>query len=155
MKRLLSYEEALAKAAAYCSSAEKCKEDVLSKLKTWNANSNDFAKIIDTLIDEKFIDETRYATAFTNDKFKYNKWGKFKIYAMLRSKKIEEAAIEEAINHIDEEEYERMLYEILTKKLNNISYETEYEKEGKLIKYAMSKGYESKVINKILKTVVK
>ena len=47
-----------------------------------------FNEIIDRLIDEKFIDERRYCRAFVNDKLRFNHWGRVKIQAKLREKKL-------------------------------------------------------------------
>ena len=46
-------------------------------------------KIIDILIKENFINEERLCNRLlSRDKFKYNKWGKIKIAAHLKSKNI-------------------------------------------------------------------
>jgi regulatory protein len=69
----LKYEEALYKSAAYCSQSEHCISDLRNKLTQWGVLESDRDKIIRYLIDENYIDESRYAIAFTKDKFRYNK----------------------------------------------------------------------------------
>ena len=75
----LKYEEALYKSAAYCSQSEHCISDLRNKLTQWGVMESDWDKIIRYLVDENYINESRYAIAFTKDKFRYNKWGKIKI----------------------------------------------------------------------------
>ena len=71
----------------YCSKAEHCIDDVRQKLWTWKVPTEEHDDIINTLIDNNFINEQRYAEAFVKDKFRFNHWGRIKISLMLRAKK--------------------------------------------------------------------
>ena len=102
MPKSLSPQEALHKAAAYCSSGEQCCYDISEKLKKWGIEDSEASKIIEYLIKQRFIDEARYAKGFTNDKFRFNKWGRTKIAYALRLKKIPETLIDEALYNINE-----------------------------------------------------
>jgi regulatory protein len=73
---------------AQCSRRELCCDDIRNKLQIWGIENNDASKIIGILEKENFVNESRYAAAFVRDKFKYNKWGKVKIAAHLKSKKM-------------------------------------------------------------------
>jgi len=53
------FEAALAKSMKFCSNKEVCIFDLKAKFKIWNIPSDYYNKIIDLLIDEKFIDEQR------------------------------------------------------------------------------------------------
>ena len=129
----MTYDQALHKAAAYCSLSEKCVFDVQEKLHSWGAESNDHEKIISYLLEEKFIDEKRFAIAYVKDKFRYNKWGKIKIRIMLRQKKIPNYLIEEALNEIDEDAYQEMLVKLKNDKEKNLKYKNEYDKKPNLL----------------------
>lgn len=85
----LTYDEALNKAASYCSLAEKCVADVTAKMEVWGVEKSFIEKIINQLKADKFIDEQRFAEYYARDKFHFNKWGKVKIAIMLRSKNID------------------------------------------------------------------
>ena len=80
------FNTALVKAMAECSRREFCSYDIHNKLRLWGIGNTDSEKIIGILIKENFINETRYATAFVKDKFRYNKWGKVKIASNLKLK---------------------------------------------------------------------
>ena len=140
----------LNKAATYASRCEHCESEVREKLLTWGGSREEADEIIAYLIEERYIDNQRYANSYVKDKFRFNHWGKYKISMMLRSKDIESGIIEEALGQIDEEEYLERLQQILRDKLRSLKYSSEYEKKGKLFKFAQSRGFESSAISKII-----
>lgn len=140
----------LNKAAIYASRCEHCESEVREKLLGWGGSEEDADEIITYLIEERYIDNQRYANSYTRDKFRFNHWGKYKISMMLRSKDICNEIIEEALNQIDEEEYLEKLEQILRDKLRSLKYSSEYEKKGKLFKFAQSRGFESSAISKVI-----
>jgi Uncharacterized protein conserved in bacteria len=155
MKKEYTQEELLHKAASYCSISEHCISEVEDKLAAWCVGCDDKSKIIDRLIAEDFINEKRYSIFFVKDKFRFNKWGKIKIGYALRQKGLSDEIISEALSTIDDGEYEEMLASILKTKLSGLKYEYEYEKQGKLFNFAQSRGFESQVINRVVKSINK
>ena len=146
----LTYEEALHKSAAYCSQSEHCISDLKNKLAQWGVIDADQTKIISYLIDEKYIDESRFACAFVKDKFRYNKWGRIKIRLELNQKKIDKELIDEALESIDSEEYTAMITRLAREKERKLTYRNEYEKKGKLYRYLTGKGFEMDVISRLI-----
>ena len=140
----------LNKAATYASKCEHCESEVREKLLAWGGTNEESNEIIAYLIEERYIDNQRYANSYVKDKFRFNHWGKYKIEIMLRSKDIDSNIIEEALTQIDEEEYIEKLQQILHDKLRSIKYSSEYEKKGKLFKFAQSRGFESSAISKVI-----
>ncbi|MBP6635536.1 MAG: RecX family transcriptional regulator [Paludibacter sp.] len=153
MKKEYSFEELLHKAASYCSISEHCISDVEDKLTAWGMSEDKKHKIIDKLIEDDFINEKRYCIAFTKDKFHFNKWGKIKISYSLKQKGLDSKLIDMALKTIDEGEYEEMLAVLLKNKLKTIKWEYEYEKMGKLFNFAQSRGFESNVIDRVIRTL--
>ena len=143
----------LNKAATYASRCEHCESEVREKLLTWGGTSEEADEIIAYLIEERYIDNQRYANSYTKDKFRFNHWGKYKIGMMLRSKDIDSDIIEEALNQIDEEEYIEKLQQMLREKVRSIKYSSEYEKKGKLFKFAQSRGFESSAILMVIDSI--
>lgn len=150
MKKEYSSEELLYKASAYCSVSEHCISEVKNKLQNWDASANDQDEIIDYLVKNDFINERRYSEAFVKDKFRFNKWGRIKIQLALKTKGIKKSDIDEALSLINETEYENLLISILKNKLRALKYNSEYEKRGKLMLFAQSKGFEYNIIKKTL-----
>jgi len=153
MKKVYTLEELLHKAASYCSISEHCVSEVEEKLNAWCVECNDKSEIINRLISEDFINEKRYCTHFAKDKFRFNKWGKIKISYALKQKGLSEELINHALTTIDDGEYEEMLASILKTKLKGLKYEFEYEKQGKLFNFAQSRGFESQIIYRIVKSI--
>ena len=143
----------LNKAATYASRCEHCESEVREKLITWGGTNEETDEIIAYLIEERYVDNQRYANSYTRDKFRFNHWGKYKINMMLRSKDIDNETIEEALGQIDEEEYLEKLQQILQDKLRSLKYSSEYEKKGKLFKFAQSRGFESGAISKVIDSI--
>ncbi len=147
----MEIKDAIYKAQSLCSRSEKCSFDVIKKLYDWKADRDDFDEIIESLIDDNYIDEERYAIAFAKDKFKFNKWGKIKITYVLRQKNIPSDFINNAIGNISDKDYYQTILNELEKKLKSIN-DTD-SKKIKLIRFASGKGYESDIIFKALKDI--
>ena len=153
MKKEYTLDELLHKAASYCSISEHCVSEVEEKLSAWGVSVTDNQKITDRLISEDFINEKRFCTYFVKDKFRFNKWGKIKISFALKQKGLSNELINSALSTIDEGEYEEMLASILKTKLVGLKYEYEYEKQGKLFRFAQSRGFETNVIERVLRNI--
>ena len=69
----------LNKAATYASRCEHCESEVREKLLTWGGSCEEADEIIAYLIEERYIDNQRYANSYVKDKFRFNHWGKYKI----------------------------------------------------------------------------
>ena len=146
MKKECTEEVALAKAEAYCSVAERCKADVVRKLGVWGAPMTSFEKIVNHLEEERYLDERRYAIAFTRDKYRFDQWGRIKIAQALKMKSISSRTVALAMEEIDEAEYLSLLTAMLKKKWQNIKAASDYERNGKLVRFAVSRGYEMDVV---------
>jgi regulatory protein len=155
MKKEYTLDELLHKAASYCSISEHCVSEVEEKLNAWCISCDDKSQIINHLIKEDFINEKRYCNYFVKDKFRFNKWGKIKISYALKQKGLSNDLINQALATIDEGEYQEMLASILKTKLSGLKYEYEYEKQGKLFRFAQSRGFENNVIERSIRSINK
>ena len=153
MKKEYTIDELLHKAASFCSISEHCVSEVEDKLTAWGVSTEDKQKIIDRLISEDFINEKRFCIYFVKDKFRFNKWGKIKITFALKGKRLDKELILNAIETIDDGEYEEMLASLLKTKLVGLKYEFEYEKQGKLFRFAQGLGFENNVIDRVLRGI--
>jgi len=139
----------LNKARKYCSYQERCLADVKAKLIEWNAADRTVEKIIQSLEKEDYINEERYAIAFALGKLRNNKWGRNKIFYAMSRKRIPEIYIQMGLNEIDEEEYIDILKSVLQSK--KIDEKDEFKRNGKLVKYAVQKGYQASLAWKVIK----
>jgi regulatory protein len=139
-------EDFFLKASYYCSLSEHCIQKVREKLVQWEAPKELIQPIIDKLVEEDYINEERFARAFVKDKFRFNHWGRIKITTHLRVLCISSDIIAKAIGEIDEDEYAEILDETVEKKRKTIKKGTDYEIRAKLLRHALSRGFEYELI---------
>ena len=131
------------RAAAYCSTAEHCKKEVAEKLNSWGEeNEEEIARILERLSDEGFIDETRYARAYANDKLRFQGWGRQKIRMMLQQKGVTSTAITEALAQLDEDEYRQVLQTLAEKKRRELRGEKDaFIVKQKIARFLAGRGF--------------
>ncbi len=142
--------EALNRVAAYCSTAEHCRAEITEKLQRWGIAYDAIERILNRLEQDKYIDEERFCRAFINDKYRFAKWGKVKIKQALQLKKISSITYYPLLNEIDEEEYLSILRDLLNSKRKSVRAENEYELNGKLMRFAFSRGFEMNDIRRCI-----
>lgn len=147
----VSYDFLLKKAAAYCSRQEVCSADIEKKLQTWGASTDQSVKLIAWLISEKYIDNERFCRSFANDKFRFNKWGKMKIAQALRFKQIPESIVDRVLREMDVSLYEEKLLVLLQKKVGQIKASGDYERKMKLLNFALQRGFEYALADRVIK----
>jgi regulatory protein len=148
--RKYSFEVAKAKVQKICAFQEKCIFEITQKLKSWQIPNQEIEKIIDDLIDKKFIDEDRYTQAFVNSKLSINQWGKIRLRFELKQRKIESSIIEKYLLAINETKYLEILRHLLQYKVDQLKNKdfSEYELKSKLVNYLQGKGFEMDLIFK-------
>lgn len=169
-RRRYTEAEAFQKLSALCAAAEYCKADIRRKLSRWelvtaNADKEQAetdweqetadrrqaeARIISRLERERYIDESRYAHAFVRDKFRYNRWGRVRIALELCRKGIASDLIDDALNELPEADTQETLRRLLQQKRPSVKGKSDYEVKMKLIRFALSRGFET---DDILKAV--
>lgn len=149
----LTQEEnaAFNKAALLCSRSEICTSDIKEKLQLWGLSSDESEPVIEKLIEEKYIDDERFARAYVKDKFRFNHWGKQKIAHLLRTKHISAEILELAFQEIEAESYSDELRKLLTDKEKSIKAKDKFDKRNKLMRFALGRGFESGQIYAVLK----
>ena len=147
----LTPDQVLDKMAKYCAYQERCVKEVRDKLKTFDIAEEEKSKILDYLLDNRFVNDERYAKAFVRGKVNQSGWGVNKIRFHLIQKGIDKNIIEEALGQTDEEAYRQRLIEILETKSKTVKAANDFEKKRKLAAYAMQKGFEGSLVWETLK----
>jgi regulatory protein len=149
----LTPDQVLDKMAKYCAYQERCVKDVKDKLKTFDIPQEEKTKILDYLLDNRFVNDERFAKIFVQSKSNQNDWGTNKIRYHLIQKGIAKDIIDEVLGQTDEEVYRQRLIEILKTKAKTIKAASDFEKKRKLAAYAMQKGFEGALVWKVLKEI--
>lgn len=144
----MSFDRAREKAMRYCSFQERCQLDLTNRFCAWNVEEKYWDKILDYLIDENFLNQTRYVEAFVRGKFKMKKWGKNKIKMGLVAKHVfnEEQFDKIFKEEIEEEDYLKTIADLIEKKKYLITDLDDFTRRDKIYRYMLTKGYESELI---------
>ena len=150
MKKEKTEEEAFLQLAALCANAEHCQYDMLEKMKRWELSDEAQARVMARLIEERYVDDRRYARAFVKDKIRYNKWGRRKVQQGLWMKRIDKEIQDEVLDEIDEKEYLNVLKPLLKQKRKSIKANSDYELNQKLVRFAYGRGFTFDIIRQCL-----
>ena len=114
-KRRFGFKRSYIKIRKYCSFSEKCKKDIFRKLYEWKIYNN-HEKIINSLTENNYLNEERYALYYCKGKFNSRRWGKIKITNHLKNKGLDMTTINKGLNEISNITYLNALSEIIVKK---------------------------------------
>lgn len=147
-------EKAIQKIKHFCAYQERNHREVKEKLYSYGLYKPQVEELISLLIEENFLNEERYAIAFAGGKFRMKGWGKNKIKYALRQQQVSDYCIRMGMNSINEEEYEKKLQQLFDQKLKTLKAEKNFFiKKRKLQDFLIQRGFETSLINKLLKDV--
>lgn len=141
------------KAESYCSAVEHCRSEVEEKLKSWGAGEEVTVRIILYLQKERYLDDARFCKAFVRDKYRFTRWGRMKIAQALRMKRLSPEDIQIGLEEIDEEEYGEGLKELLRQKKRTVTGRNDYERNAKLVRFAVGRGFSMDEVMRYVKQV--
>ncbi len=149
-KRKMKPESALLRLESLCARSEQATWELRRKLYAWGIAVPDADKIMEHLVNGKFADDHRFASAYCRDKFRFSRWGKVKITRGLIEKRIPKEYINEALDEIEEEEYITTLTGLIRAKAHSIDEPASYEGKTKLFRFAVSRGFEPAIAIKTI-----
>lgn len=141
-RKTKSAEQALQSLMHLCARGERSTGDALRLMRTWGVPEGERTAVVEKLVAQRYIDNRRYAEAYTREKSNLAGWGPKKIALQLRIKGIESHIIAETLRMLDDETRRTHLDERLRRKLRTTKAATSYELRGKLLRYALSLGYD-------------
>ena len=155
VKRPKTAEQALASLMRLCARAERSSGDAMRLMATWMVPEGDRQRVLQRLIKDRFIDDSRYAEAFVREKSNLSAWGEYKIRATLRRKGIADEIINSALLQMSTEQNIERLTERLKRKMRTIKYDTTYQLKTKLIRHALSLGFTMDDVLKCVEEVMR
>ena len=150
MKKEMTEQEAYLQLAALCAQAEHCQHEMLEKMRKWELPESVQARVMARLVKERYVDDERYARAFVKDKIRYNKWGRRKVQQALWLKHIDSAIQQTVLDEVDDDEYLKVLKPLLKQKSKGIKAESDYERNQKLVRFALGRGFTFDIIRQCL-----
>ncbi len=142
-----SLDEAKARMERYCAYRERCHKEVTEKLREMRMIPDAVDLIINHLITENYLNETRFAQSFARGKFRIKKWGKNRIIRELKARDISQFNIKLALKEITETDYLTAFHELSEKRWEQLSSEENLQKKKKkFADYLLYRGWESNLI---------
>lgn len=136
-----------------CSRREYCSADILKK--AMSALDGDRARaetVVAKLIDEKYIDDLRYSSAFARDKSSIAGWGAAKIRYMLSAKGISKDTIAEALESIDEDKASGRLEKLMEAKARSLKEDP--QARLKMLRFGMGRGYAYEAVAEVTDMII-
>ena len=132
-----------------CSRREYCTKDVLAKAeKALEGDVEEASRILATLVEEKYVDDQRYAEAYAREKSSIAGWGVVKIRYMLSAKGVDRDIISKALQEIDEKKADDRLQKLLENKYRTLKDDPQWKM--KMLRFALGRGYSYDEVNEIL-----
>ncbi|OOQ62182.1 regulatory protein RecX [Mucilaginibacter pedocola] len=141
----------LKKAEHYCAYQERSQQEVRDKLYEWGLYTTAVENIITQLIESNFLNEERFAKAYTSGKFNQKHWGRIKIKQGLKQKNVSPILIKKALQTLDLDDYIATLTRLITKKAGTVAESNTAKRNYKLQQYALSRGFEPELTMEVLK----
>lgn len=145
-KRVYDLKIAIERLKNYCALQDRSQWDVTQKMKEWGLLKVTQNHILEILIQEKYVDEERFAQSFCRGKFIIKKWGKVKITNELKKKKISDICIKKGLEEIELSEYDLLLENLLTKKNDTLRDKNHFTRISKLARFLIQRGFERNLV---------
>ena len=142
----LTVKEIEGKLQYYCSYQDRCHKEVKAKLKSFKISSDELNEIVSNLINDNYLNESRFSKSFVRGKFNIKNWGKVRIVNELKLRNISIYNINLGLKEIDDQDYINKLEDIFNKKLSSLSNLNSNLKKKKIISYLLYRGWESNLI---------
>ena len=137
-----------------CSRREYCVADIRKKLLVQlDGNAAEADEIIAMLLNEKYVDDLRYASAYARDKASFSGWGAVKIRYMLASKGVSADIIASALDEIDSGKAQARLDKLMETKFKTLKDDPQCR--VKMLRFALGRGYGYEEAASIVEALIK
>jgi len=132
-----------------CSRREYCRADIMKKaLDAMDGDAAEAERIADLLVEEKYVDDLRYASAYARDKSSISGWGAVKIRHMLAAKGVSRDVIAAALTEIDGDKASARLDKLMGSKARSLKDDP--QARLKLLRYALGRGYDYEEVKNVI-----
>lgn len=152
----MAVDAILSKLQALCVKREYCRYDIAQKarrlLKDEPNPEEKLQAMVDSLVEDGFVSDLRYSSAYAREKASISGWGPLKIRTALLSKRIERSVIDEALGEVDDDRAQEKLRKVLQNKWRSLSEDP--QGKLKLIRFALSRGYDYDSVRPVVEDIV-
>lgn len=156
-KKPITKEKAQERLEILCSRSEQCEFDLNRKMIVWGISSQQRKEILNSLKENRYLDDSRFARSFANDKARFSSWGPYKIRMELIKRKIGAATIKESLERVESEVWREGLLRSARSKSKNLDLlgDNSYENGKKLFQYLIGRGFPSKASSQAVSIIKK
>jgi regulatory protein len=128
----------------------------MQKMQRWQIAPEEQERILQLLVNQRFIDDLRYAKNFARGKSERDKWGVRKIKDHLRQRRISADVINEALQEINTDNEPATLEKMLRKKMLLVKPSASGGGIApKLLRFAINRGYDYSTAIAVVKKITK
>lgn len=151
----MDQNKCLSRLQKLCSKAEYCTSDIRRKaLKDLEGDEEAAARVVASLVQDRYVDDARYASAFAREKAQIQGWGPVKIRFQLRAKGVKDSVITEALQEVEPQRAQDKLEKVLQVKAKALQGDPQFKL--KLLKFGLGRGYDydevENAVSKIIAT---
>lgn len=153
--QFVTVEQAIKKLERYCSYQERSQKQVIEKLKGLGLIESERGEVLIHLLQNNFLNEERFATAYAQGKFKIKRWGPDKIKRGLMQAGVSKKLIEQAIDELPSKDAQSDQIKLLGLKKLKITEEEladkpmDWDSKNKLYRFLVGKGYAFEEIKRV------
>ena len=137
-----------------CSRREYCVADIRRKLAdALEGDTESVQEVLDSLIEQKYVDDMRYASAFARDKASIAGWGSIKISHALVAKGVDRVIIGEALKEVDCSKVEDRMEKLMANKYRSLKDDPQCRL--KMLRFGLGRGYCYDEINETIEKLIR
>jgi regulatory protein len=129
---------------------QRTKKELKNKLGEKGYEDDIIEETVKKLVDIGYIDDEKYVMYFIKEKTRLNKLGRNKIKFQLINKGIDNDIIEAGLEELEEDVVLQNALELVKKRVTRLNHLSEIEKNQKLYRFLLGKGYDYSIIKKVI-----
>lgn len=155
-RKIITPEAARLRMADLCARSEQCEYAIRQKLLKMGVFSDAANEILEYLVENKFVDNARYAKSYARDKCRFSAWGPYKIRQGLAAKRISQSDASEGLEALDEADILAAVRRVAKGKARTLHLHGEdcRDQRMKLYRHILSRGFDSKMSSMAAKEVI-
>lgn len=145
-KQSFTLAEAQKKLEHYCAYQERCHLEVRTKLTSLGMIPLVQDEIITRLVQNNYLNESRFAQSFVRGKFRFKKWGKERIVRELQQRQITSYNIQLGLKEIEPMDYQETFTNLILKFWRQYETKPYAIRKKKVFDALKYRGWESEMI---------
>ena len=141
-KKILTLLEAQKRMEHYCAYQERCHKEVVKKLKELGMIPISIDTIVSKLVEDNYLNETRFAQSYARGKFRIKKWGKIRIRRELKARDLSDYNIKKGLEEIPDLDYNTTFWALFEKRKKEVYENIPSVQKKKIISYMVYRGWE-------------